>query len=319
MNCTRPSRLLPRLGHALLSALLWILSRLPLSVLYIISDMLRFIVYRIARYRVKVVRENLAETFTDRSHSELRKIESDFYRNLTDYFVETVKLNHISDEEIRRRFIYEDMEVLDSLVASGKSVVCYFSHCFNWEWAPSITLWSRYGNCPEVEFSQVYRPLKNKWFDAYFLHLRSRFGSVSYAKRSVFRDLLHLRRDNRKAVCGFMSDQKPSHGDPTHPMLFLGRPTAMITGTETLARKLGMAAAYMDMYKISRGHYKIKMRLLAENAAELKPMELTERYAGVLQHTIMRNPAIWLWSHKRWRNPVTLPETDNAPEQQSDR
>lgn len=317
MDYVKPSRLLPRIGHAMLSAVLWCLSRLPFCVLYFISDVLCFLTHRVVRYRVKVVRDNLQQTFPGKSRSELRKIEAEFYRNLTDYFVETVKLNHISDEETRRRLIYEDVDIVDSLFDSGKSIVCYFAHCFNWEWAPSITLWSRYGHDSRVDFSQVYRPLKNKWFDAYFLHLRSRFGSVSYPKHSVLRDLLRVRRDGRLAICGFMSDQKPSHGDPTHPMLFLGRPTAMITGTETLARKLGMAAVYMDMYKASRGHYRIRMRLLAEDASELPPMELTERYAAVLQQTILRNPSIWLWSHKRWRYPVTFPDNtaENAKQQ----
>ncbi len=299
---------LATIGHGALSALLWTLSRMPFRVLYFLSDVMCFVTHRVARYRLKVVRGNLADTFPGKSRAELRRIEKEFYLNLTDYFVETVKLNHISDSEVLKRFKFEDVDVVDRLLASDKSIVCYFAHCFNWEWATSITLWSRYRDDARVEFSQVYRPLKNKWFDAYFLRLRSRFGSVSYQKRSVLRDLLRLRRDGPLAVCGFMSDQKPSHGDPTHPMLFLGRPTAMITGTETLARKLGMAAVYMDMYKLSRGHYKIKMRLLADDASVLEPMELTERYAGVLQHTIERNPAIWLWSHKRWRNPVVLPQ-----------
>lgn len=304
----RNNGFLVAIGHGALSALLWTLSRMPFGVLYFLSDIMCFVTHRIARYRLKVVRGNLADTFPGKSRAELRRIEKEFYLNLTDYFVETVKLNHISDSEVLRRFKFEDVDVVDRLLDSDKSIVCYFAHCFNWEWAPSITLWSRNRDDARVEFSQVYRPLKNKWFDAYFLRLRSRFGSVSYPKRSVLRDLLRLRRDGRLAVCGFMSDQKPSHGDPTHPMLFLGRPTAMITGTETLARKLGMAAVYMDMYKLSRGHYKIKMRLLADDASVLEPMELTERYAGVLQNTIERNPAIWLWSHKRWRNPVVLPQ-----------
>lgn len=77
--------------------------------------------------------------------------------------------------------------------------------------------------------------------------------------------------------------------------------------TETLARKLKMSVAYMDMYKLSRGHYKVRMRMIAERPEELPSMELTERYAMLLEQTIQRNPAIWLWSHKRWKYPVTLP------------
>ena len=63
-------------------------------------------------------------------------------------------------------------------------------------------------------------------------------------KRTVFRDLLLLSREGVPTVTGFMSDQKPSKGDNTHVLTFLNHPTAVITGTEALGRKLKMAAVY---------------------------------------------------------------------------
>jgi KDO2-lipid IV(A) lauroyltransferase len=105
-----------------------------------------------------------------------------------------------------------------------------------------------------------------------------------------------------------MSDQKPSHGDPAHINPFLNHPTAFISGTETLARKLGTAAAYIDMYKVSRGHYRAVLRLISDDVAATEKGEVTERYVTMLEETITRNPSIWLWSHKRWKIPVTLPQ-----------
>lgn len=104
-----------------------------------------------------------------------------------------------------------------------------------------------------------------------------------------------------------MSDQKPSHGDPTLPLMFLNQPTAFITGTETLARRLGMAAVYWDMEKTGRGHYQITCRLIADKVADMPKDECTRRYAAMLQDTIKRQPSIWLWTHKRWKNPVNQP------------
>lgn len=280
-------------------------SRLPWGVLYALADVLAFVMHRLLRYRLKVVRKNLSESFPELSSGELKVIERDFYRNFGDYIVETIKLEHVTDEEMRRRMAFENVGMVDDLLGSHRSITCYFAHCGNWEWVPSITLWSALSSAADVRFCQVYRPLKNKWFDALFLKLRSRFGSLSFPKRTVFRDLLLMKRDGIASITGFMSDQKPSHGDPTCVVDFLNHRTAMITGTETVARKLGDAAMYMDMYKISRGHYKVVMRMIAEDASSLEPMELTRRYAQMLEETIRRNPAIWLWSHKRWKNPVT--------------
>ena len=288
--------------------LLWLLkglARLPFGVLYAISDFLYFLLYHVVRYRVKVVCKNIDESFPEKSKKEKKQIVRQFYRNLADYFVETLKLDHVSDEEIKKRMVFEGVEIMDDLMASGRSIAAYFSHCGNWEWAPSVILWSRLENGTQAHFCQVYRPLKNKFFDEYFLHLRSRFGPLSFQKKQTLRDLLTLRRDGLPSVTGFMSDQKPSHGDAVHVLKFLNHPTAVITGTETLARKLGMAAVYWDMHKISRGHYKIVVRLISGNVADTDRYDVTDRYVRLLEKTIDREPPIWLWSHKRWKIPVS--------------
>ena len=33
---------------------------------------------------------------------------------------------------------------------------------------------------------------------------------------------------------------------------------------------------------------------------------LTDLYARMLEDNIHENPALWLWSHKRWKHPVTF-------------
>ncbi len=294
-------------GYNILLGILTALACLPLGVLYVFADVLYYIIYYIARYRRRLVRENIAKCFPAKSNSERAEIERKFYRNFADYIVETVKLLHISDAEMCRRMQFDNIELIDSLVAEGRSVVVYFAHCGNWEWAPSMTLHVAHRPGATVDYCQVYRPLRNKTFDKLMLHIRSRFGSTSFAKKTVLRDLLNLRKNGIVSVTGFMSDQKPSHGDPTVVTEFLNRPTAFISGTETLARRLGMAAIYWDTEKTSRGHYRITCRLLHKEPGELPPQQLTRIYAQALQDTINRNPSIWLWTHNRWKYPVTLP------------
>lgn len=292
------------------------LSRLPFGVLYVISDVIYFILFYIVRYRRKVVAGNIRDSFPQMSEADVSRTVKEFYRNFTDYFVETIKLNHITDKEMEERMTFEGTEIIDRLFDQGRSIVVYFSHCGNWEWAPSITLHTRHKADVGAVFAQVYRPLRNRFFDEYFLHLRSRFGSRSFPKSTVLRDLLRVMKSGMPSITGFMSDQKPSHGDVTHVVEFLNHPTAVITGTEQLARRLKMAVVYWDMEKLSRGHYRITTRLMAENAADTADYELTDSYARLLETTIRRNPSIWLWSHKRWKIPVTFAD-DNSHEKRS--
>lgn len=299
-----------KIADTLLNAPLRALALLPLGALYVISDGVALLLRHVVRYRRKVVRKNLAESFPDKSAAELRDIERRFYRNFADYIFETVKLLHISDKEMSRRMVFENIELVDRLLGEGRSIAVYFSHCGNWEWAPSITLHTAFPPDHGAVYGQVYRPLRNRWFDAMMLRIRSRFGSHSYPKKTVLRDLIKEKRTGLPAMVGFMSDQKPSHGDTIHVVSFINHPTAVITGTETLARRLDMAAIYWDMEKVSRGHYKITNRLISDRLADEPQYSITDRYAAMLEKTIMRDPAVWLWSHKRWKHKVTFADDE---------
>lgn len=297
------------------TAPLRLIARLPLRVLYILADVLYFLLCHVVRYRRSVILDNLGKCFPDLTERQRREVAKKFYRNFADNAVETLKLLHISDEEMRKRMIFEGVDEIESILHEGKSVIAYFSHCFNWEWATSFTLWCD-PSVPEgqgVEYCQIYRPLRNGWFDRLMLEIRSRFHSVSIAKQSALRAFITYRREDVLTVTGFMSDQKPSHGDPTYVTEFLHRPTAMITGTETLGRRLGMAAVYWDMEKTARGHYRIVVRKICDDVSQTEPMEVTSTYTRMLQATVERDPALWLWSHKRWKNPVNLPVSSTLP------
>ena len=279
-----------------------------MKTMYILSDIAYFLLYRVARYRLKVVRANLASSFPEKDKKELRKIERKFYRNFTDTVFEAMSLKRISDDYMREHMEFENVELIDRLLTEGRSIAVYFAHTFNWEWAPSVSLHTELKPGEKIEFGQVYRPLKSKFFDNLMLRVRGRFHSVGYPKANTLRCILKARKRGQLTITGFMSDQHPSHGDPGHFTTLLGHPTLMITGTETLARKLKMAAVFWDMEKTARGHYKITVRPLADDVSQTAEGEMTEKYTRMLEQTIRRDPAIWLWSHNRWKHPVKIPK-----------
>ncbi len=297
-----------RIAYGLLYIVLKCIALLPFGVLYILADGLYFLIYRVVGYRRKLVRKNLTLCFPDKDIREIEDIERQFYHNFADYVVETIKLLHISDAAMMRRMSFVDTDILDRLVAEGRDVAVFLGHCGNWEWGTSLTQAVRLGREDKVIYGQVYRPLNNHVMDRLMLKVRSRFGSESYSKHAVMRSLIRFRRDGFRTVTGFMSDQKPGVADRVLVTEFLHRPTAFITGTEELARKLGMSCVYWDIEKPSRGHYRFTCRMLAENPAELPDGEVTRLYINSLANTIRRQPAIWLWTHNRWKNPVTLPQ-----------
>lgn len=102
-------------------------------------------------------------------------------------------------------------------------------HYGNWEFVPSVTLWMRKGS---VIFAQIYRPLKNKWFDRFFLKLRGRYHSECIAKQDTLRSILRYKSSGRPSITGFMADQTPSPANIHHWVNFLNHDTPVFTGVE---------------------------------------------------------------------------------------
>ncbi len=271
---------------------------LPLRALYALADLLYFPLYHIVRYRRELVYKNLRNSFPDKSEKEIEALAKKFYHHFCDYIVETIKLLHISDDEIRRRMTFERVDIIDRVFAENRSIIILLGHYGNWEWVPSVTLWTQ---TPDILFAQIYRPLKNKWFDRFFLRLRARFGSVGIAKQETLRAILQMKRSGKNSITGFMSDQTPSPANIHHWTQFLSQDTPVLTGFEKIARKTDFAVLYFDVEVVKRGYYKTTIREIALNPNELPEFEITNRYTRFMEQTILRNPWAWLWTHKRWK------------------
>lgn len=283
--------------YNIIYAILYIHALLPLRILYILSDLLYFPVYYIVRYRRNVVKQNLANSFPDKSEKELRKIERSFYHHFCDYIVETIKLLHITNKEIQERITFKNIELVAELMKDGNSAIMYLGHYGNWEWVPSITLEFE----KDTLLGQIYRPLKNEVFDKIFLKIRSRFGSVSIAKNNTLRSIIQYKRSGQKVLIGFMSDQTPSPQNIHYWTKFMNQDTAVFTGVERIAKQTGFSITYLDITRVKRGYYSCEVKLISSAPKEVPEFAITEKYIREMESTILRNPSYWLWTHKRWK------------------
>src|SRR5689334_14349429 len=99
------------------------ISLLPFPVLYLKSDFLYFVLYRIIGYRKKVVFQNLRNSFPDKSEKEIAHIASLFYRHLCDVVVESLKSFTISQKQILKRMKLENPELLNKYFDEGRSII----------------------------------------------------------------------------------------------------------------------------------------------------------------------------------------------------
>ncbi len=282
--------------YYLVLALWCLLSLLPMWVHYLLSDILFFLLYHLLGYRRRVVRENLATSFPEKSESELRRIERGFYHFFCDYLAESVKLMTIRRENLRRRLVFKGTELVNQCVDEGQSCAVYLGHYCNWEWITSLPLWVS----PKAQCGQIYHPIENREFDRLFLLLRQRMGAVCIPMQDTLRRILEFRQQHQPVVIGYISDQKPHWVNIHHWVDFLHHDTPVLTGTERIARKVNHAVFYMDVRRIRRGYYEAEFKLITREPQKMKEFELTVIYYQMLEQSIRRAPEFWLWSHRRW-------------------
>lgn len=275
----------------------YLLSLTPLWLLYIISDIMYFLIYYVVKYRIKVVRRNLKASFPDKSKDERQRIERGFYRWFCDYIVETLKMFSMSKGEIKRRMRFEGIEQANEDLKKGRSVTIYLGHYCNWEWISSVALHT----ATEGLVAQLYHPLENKIFDRMFLYARGRFGGHSLEIKAAFGQLRTWKKQGVPTLTGYISDQVPGYSSMHYWPMFLNQKTPTYTGAERIARVLDTSVYYFDITRPRRGYYVAKVVKMYDKTQGEPKFAITERYYRLLENSIRRHPEYWLWSHNRWK------------------
>ncbi|MDR0796219.1 MAG: lysophospholipid acyltransferase family protein [Tannerella sp.] len=271
---------------------------LPMAILYLFSDILYFFVYKVVRYRLSVVRENMKKAFPEKTADELLTLEKKFYHHFSDYILETIKLAHISQEELNRRAVLHNPEIINPLVAQGHTCfILLMGHYGNWEWFTGSTAWF-----DRIKIYQIYRPLTNKAFDRLFVFLRTRFQGVGIKKKDTVRDMIRLKQSNERSLVIFIADQSPNKSNLDFRTNFLNQDSAFVTGPERIATKLNIPVIFVDVRKAKRGYYTVDFELITDNPRETPEFGITAEYAHLMERSILREPAYWLWTHKRWKH-----------------
>ena len=194
--------------YYLVYGFLYLLSLLPMWMLFGLSDGLAFLLYTGIRYRRAVVTANLRHAFPEKTEAERRRIARRFYRNFTDNFIETIKLLSASPEWLEKHFVLDNPELLDYFYDQGRKLQLHMGHCFNWEIA-NLVMPKR----TRYTFLVTYMPLTNKNFERMFLRLRARTGTVLLPATRMSRAIIPYR--NQQYMLVLVADQAP--GGPDQP------------------------------------------------------------------------------------------------------
>ena len=207
----------------------------------------------------------------------------------------------MSAEELQKRMVFEGLETVYADMEKNNQTFCfaYLGHYCNWEWVSTLPLWTK----DKLGCAQIYHPLENEAFNTLFVNLRGRFGSESISMSETLRRIIQLKNEKKKTLIGFLADQTPMWNSIHLWMDFLSQETPVFTGTERIAKQVNAYVCYIDITRPRRGYYHGLFKPVKVDAQTPVTSEypITEVYMHLLEETINRAPAYWLWSHNRWK------------------
>jgi KDO2-lipid IV(A) lauroyltransferase len=269
-------------------------SRLPMRALYAFSAFLYVLAFYVVRHRHQVIRDQLEKAFPDLSGAQRGLIHKQFLKNFCDVMVEVLKSASMTESDMCARMQILNIDVARRYLDAGQSVMFVTSHLCNWEWLlHGVTLQLGY------PVDAAYKPLHDQWAERLMLEIRSRFGARLVPAKELLADFLR-RRGIVRAVA-MNADQAPVSTDKRYWTQFLGQDTAFYMGAEQIARATRLPVMYVAVRRIRRGYYEVELKPLWDGREVTAPNTVTERYARACEIDVLKSPADWLWSYRRWR------------------
>lgn len=273
----------------------YLLSLLPLRVLYWLSDFIYWLVFYVFGYRKAIVLKNLSIAFPEKTEEERIKIAKEFYGLFIDTFIETIKLISISKKQFLKR-LEIDVAVLNELQKTNQPIQLHSGHFFNYEFMNYAFAIHK----AHYTWLGIYSALSNKAFNKIIYDMRSRFGTTLISTKE-FKTSFH-QFTAQPYLLGLAADQSTSNPLNAYWVDFFGKKTAFIKGPEKGARSMNTAVVMVYIYPKKRGYYKIECNLLTTTPNELPHGAITKSLAQLLEEKIKQHPANYLWSHKRWKH-----------------
>jgi len=287
---------LKKLVFYIVLPIIYLVSVLPFPLLYLLSDLLFFLLFRVLGYRKKVVLKNLKNSFPDYNTEKIDKTCRDFYKYFCDMTLETLKTLTITKKEMLRRCSLSpgSFALLEGLAIEQKSVILVLGHYGNWEWAGnSFSLQCRH------HLYVIYHPLSNVYFDKLMYQMRTRFGTGLIPMKTAFKEMLAKRSELNATA--FIADQTPMPESACWTT-FLNQDTPVFKGTELIARKMNLPVVYVSVQRRQRGFYTVCCEMLCAQPGETEDGDISVMHTQRLERDIISDPAIWLWSHRRWKH-----------------
>ena len=284
-----------RLEFALVRIVSACLRLLPMTAVRACGEMLGRTVALVDGFHRRIALDNLAHAFPTRTPAEREAVCRAMFAHFGRLLLELIKFGTISDEEILARVDVDGEEHVRQAYQQGRGVLFFTGHFGYWEMI-AIAFSLRV-----APVSVLARPLDNPYLHAMLERIRTRSGNaVIYrqgAVRKVFREL------EANHGVALLIDQH-MHTDAVY-VDFFDRPAATTSALAALALRTGAAVIPTFALPLPGGRYRLVLeRPVPPPVNDPDAIHtFTQRCTDVLEMYVRRDPHLWLWMHRRWREP----------------
>lgn len=281
--------------------IIWILSRLPMRILYMKSDFFYFLIYYVFRYRKQVVLDNLKLAFPEKPEVELLRIRKKFFKHLMDLTMESVKAFSISEKEIFKRYTYSNPELVNKYAAEGRSIALMGAHQSNWEWSISLP------KVLDIDMYGAYTKLNNTYYEKVIRDSREKFGVIGYKTSEMVRGMQKRFSDKQQGAYILLSDQSPQLHKTYYWREYFNIKVPIHTGAEMLSKRFDLVVINYVTKRVKRGYYTTEFQLITDTPKDFKDYQITDLYTELTEKNILEQPEYYLWSHKRFKHRDKVP------------
>lgn len=268
---------------------------IPFPVMYVMSDIVAFLLRKALKYRLAVVESNLSLVYPELTDDEKHILIKKIYKNLADITLEGIKGFSMSAKQITKRHKFINPAPLDFAYKKNKSVMLVTGHYGNWEWgafSPNFFV--------QQQVIGFYKPLTNPLIDRYVVQKRAKSGTILADINITSK--YYKEYSDKNALFLMAADQSPTKPDLAIWTEFLGVNTPCVHGIEKYLERHDLAVIYCNITRVKRGFYELDCQWITSPDEHDKAYgETTKIFMKTLEKIILKKPENWLWTHKRWK------------------
>jgi len=284
-----------RLEYALVSAVERCIRMMPLPMVRGCGTVLGLIAYSLDRSRRRVALDNLAQAFPTRARSERLTIARRMFIHFGRLVLEMMKFSTLSHEQMRAHSEIEGEDRVAQAHRQGRGVLFFTGHFGYWE-VQSIAHPLRV-----APIGVIARRLDNPFLHGMLERMRTMTGNHVIYRDGAIRKVLRALAINQSVA--LLIDQHLHSSDAVY-VDFFHRPAATTSALAALALRTGAPVIPVFALPLPHGRYRFVYESPVPPPSEDSPdaiREFTQRCTDVLEMYVRRDPALWLWMHRRWR------------------